>query len=203
MDKPADSQFPIHELLRKRWSPRAFSDRRVEPEKLLRILEAARWAASCFNEQPWSFIVATKEEAADHVRLLDCLTERNRSWAGRAPVLMLSIANIQFENSGKPNRHALHDVGLAVGNLIVQAADLDLYTHQMAGFQMDRARKTFEIPTGQEPVAVIAVGYRGDPAELSEEFRARESAPRMRKSLESFVFSGGWNKAASWISGPR
>lgn len=203
MDKRARTLYPIHDLIGKRWSPRAFSDRRVEPEKLLQMLEAARWAASCFNEQPWSFFVAMKEDAPAFDRLLDCLTEKNRSWAGRAPVLMLSVAKLHFEKSGKANRHALHDVGMAVGNLVVQAAALDLYVHQMAGFQTDRARETFGIPAGHEPVAMIAVGYLGNSSELPEEFREREAAARARNPLESFVFSGGWERVSPLVSGEK
>jgi nitroreductase len=111
MEKPADANHPIHDLRRRRWSPRVFSDRRVEPEKLRSLLEAARWAPSCFNEQPWSFIVATKENPAEYDRLLSCLVEGNVRWAQRAPVLMLSVAKLHFERDGQKNRHAFHNVG--------------------------------------------------------------------------------------------
>ena len=134
MPKVAETRYPIHELLRERWSPRAFADRMVEPEKLRSLLEAARWAPSSSNEQPWSFIVATKEHAGEYERLLSCLVEGNVRWAQHAPVLMLSVATLVFERNQKPNRHAFHDVGLAVENLIIQGTALGLFVHQMAGF---------------------------------------------------------------------
>src|SRR6266702_6198279 len=126
MEKLAETQYPIHDLLRRRWSPRAFSDRRVEPDKLRSLWEAARWAASSFNEQPWSFIVATRQKQEEHARLLSCLVEKNQQWARLAPVLMVSVAKLKFEKTGKPNRHAFHDVGLAMGNLLVEATALGL-----------------------------------------------------------------------------
>src|SRR5437879_4076372 len=126
MEKLAETQYPIHGLLRRRWSPRAFSSRPVEPDKLRSLWEAARWAPSSYNEQPWSFIVATKDDEAEYARLLSCLVEGNIQWAQHAPVLMVSVARLSFEEDGKPNRHAFHDVGQAVSNLIVQATALGL-----------------------------------------------------------------------------
>ena len=131
MEKPANTDYPIEEILRRRWSPRAFSERMVETEKLKRLFEAVRWAPSSFNEQPWSFIVATKQKQEEHARLLSCLVEKNQQWAHLAPVLMVSIARSNFEKTGKPNRHAFHDVGLAMGNLLVEATALGLCVHQM------------------------------------------------------------------------
>ncbi len=133
MEKPADAQYPIHDLIKRRWSPRAFSDRPVERDILRSLLEAARWAPSSNNEQPWNFIVATKDDQAEFSRLLSCLVEGNSLWAQHAPVLMVSVARMSFEDDGKPNRHAFHDVGQAVANLIVQATTLGLMVHQMAG----------------------------------------------------------------------
>lgn len=194
-EKPAENRYPIHELLRRRWSPRAFSERPVEAEKLRGLLEAARWAPSSFNEQPWSFILATKESPADYDRLLGCLTEGNRTWAGRAPVLMLSVAKTHFDHNGRPNRHALHDVGLAVENLVVEATHLGLFVHQMAGFRVDQARDLLGIPDGHEPVAMMVVGYaEDDPNSLPEELTKRELAPRKRRSQQEFVFSGAWGR---------
>src|SRR5919108_5670718 len=120
MEKLADTIYPIEPLLQQRWSPRAFADRPVEPEKLLRLLEAARWSASTANQQPWYFIVATKEDATEYARLLSCLRENNQQWAARAPVLMVSVAKLSFDMNGQPNRYAFHDVGLAVRNLLPQ-----------------------------------------------------------------------------------
>jgi nitroreductase len=192
MEKPADTTYPIEELLKRRWSPRAFADRPVEPEKLLSLWEAARWSASTANQQPWYFIVATKQDAAEHTRLLSCLRENNQQWAARAPVLMVSVAKLTFDANAQPNRLAFHDVGLAVANLITQATALGLCVHQMAGFYPERVRALYSIPDGFGPVAGIVLGYPGDPAILPEDLQQRELAPRVRKPIESFVFRGAW-----------
>lgn len=199
MEKPAPVEYTIEDLLRRRWSPRAFSDKSVEREKLLSLFEAARWAPSSFNEQPWSFIVATRDNPEEHGQLLSCLTEKNQQWARLAPVLMLSVAKLNFEKTGKPNRHAFHDVGLAMGNLLVQATVMDLVVHQMAGFSVEQARRTFEIPDGCEPVAGIALGYAAEPEVLPEQFRAQEVGPRSRRPIESFVFEKRWGKTSPLV----
>ncbi len=193
MDKPADTQYPIHDLLRHRWSPRAFDDRPIEPEKLRSLFEAARWAPSSNNGQPWRFLVATKDDKAGYDRLFNCLVKANQKSAYRAPVLMLSVAQLQFED-GSPNRHALHDVGMAAENLVLQGTALGLVAHQMAGFRIDQARADCKIPEGYEPVAMIAVGYPGDPAQLSDRLRAREVQPRVRKPLTELVYSATWEQ---------
>jgi nitroreductase len=193
MENPAQTQFPIHELLKKRWSPRAFDDRPIEPEKLRSLFEAARWAPSSNNGQPWRFLVAMKENKAEYDRLFNCLVEANQKWASRAPVLMLSVAQLQFED-GSPNRHAFHDTGMAVENLVIQATALGLVAHQMAGFGIDRARADCRIPEGYEPVAMMAVGYPGDPSLLSDRLRARETQPRARKPVTEFVYSTTWEQ---------
>jgi nitroreductase len=194
IEKKIDTRYPIHDLLRKRWSPRAFADREVEADKLSSMLEAARCAPSCFNEQPWVFIVGTRAKPEEHARLAGCLSEGNKVWATHAPVLMLSVAKLNFAHNDKPNRHALHDVGLAVENLIVQATSQGLYVHQMAGFDRDKARSDLGVPPDYEPVAMIAIGYLGDPDSLPEALAEREVAPRTRKPLEQFVFDGRWGK---------
>ncbi len=196
MEKPAQAQYPIHDLLSKRWSPRAFADRPVSPETLRSLFEAARWAPSSYNEQPWNFLVATRESPEDFSRLLSCLVDGNINWARYAPVLMLSVAKLKFDHSGKPNRHAFHDVGLAAENLVIQATALGLMVHQMAGIHVDKSRETYRIPEGYDPVAGFAVGYPGDPQSLPEGLRERELAPRSRKPAESFVFSGRWGQAS-------
>lgn len=201
MEKLAETQYPIHDLLRRRWSPRAFSDRRVEPDKLRSLWEAARWAPSSYNEQPWSFIVATKEDEAEYARLLSCLVEGNIQWAQHAPVLMVSVARLSFEEDGKPNRHAFHDVGQAVANLIVQATALGLVVHQMAGIFPDKIRELYGIPEGYEAVAGIALGYPGDPATLPERLRQRELAPRSRNPIQGFVFAGRWGQTSPIVTG--
>lgn len=194
MGKPASTQFPIHELLAKRWSPRAYDERPVEPEKLASLFEAARWAPSSNNEQPWRFIVAEKREESQWNRLFACLVEGNRRWSQRAPVLLLSLASLNFEDEGKPNRHALYDTGMAVENLALQAAALGLAAHQMAGFDAEKARIDLKIPAGYEPVAMIAIGYPGDPNVLADHLKQREVAPRTRRPITQFVFSGEWGR---------
>ena len=194
MTKTAANDYPIHDLLKRRWSPRAFADRPVEPDKLHSLLEAARWAPSSFNEQPWAFVVATRDRPEDFDRVLGCLIEFNQGWAKAAPVLMLTFARLAFDRNGQPNRHAFHDVGLAMANLTVQATAEGLAVHQMAGIVPEKARAAFAVPEGWEPVAAAAVGYFGDPAALPEELRKRELAPPTRKPLRAFVFTDGWGR---------
>ena len=200
MEKLAPTDFPIHDLLQRRWSPRTFADRPVEPEKLRSLLEAARWAPSSFNEQPWAYLVATRNDPEEYARLLSVLVEGNIAWAQRAPVLMLSLAKLNFERTGKPNRHAFHDVGLASANLVIQATALGLAVHQMAGFHAEKARELYGIPAGWEAVAAIALGYPGEADSLPEPIRQRELARRARKPLEQFVFTGRWGEASRLVS---
>ncbi len=197
MEKLADTQVPIHELIRRRWSPRAFSELPVEPDKLLSLFEAARWAASASNEQPWAFLVATQENPQNYADMLSVLVEFNQAWANKAPVLILTFARTHFEKDGRPNRHAFYDVGQAAANLALQATALGLTTHQMAGFSIEAARERFAVPEGWEPVSAIALGYPGDPNSLTEKLRQREIAQRQRKPLETFVFSGAWGHPAA------
>jgi nitroreductase len=191
--KPADASHPIHELISERWSPRAFADRSVEREKLYSLLEAARWAASAGNQQPWYFLVSTKEHAENHARLAATLWERNILWAQYAPVLILVVAKL-YDRPGK-ELTSFYDVGMAVGNLVTQAVDLGLVTHQMAGFDAEKARETLGIPEGYQPLAMIALGYLGTPDGLPDDLRKRELAPRSRKPLEEFVFEGQWEQS--------
>jgi nitroreductase len=191
--KPADASHPIHELISERWSPRAFADRPVEREKLYSLLEAARWAASAGNQQPWYFLVGTKEHAENHARLEATLWERNMLWAQYAPVLLLVVAKL-YDRPGK-ELTSFYDVGMAVGNLVTQAVDLGLVTHQMAGFDAEKAREVLSIPEGYQPLAMIALGYLGTPDGLPDDLRKRELAPRSRKPLEEFVFEGQWEQS--------
>ena len=199
MEKPAPSKHPVADVIGRRWSLRAFDERAIEPEKVKSLFEAARWAPSSNNEQPWRFLAATKEQRADYDRLLGCLLEGNRKWAFRAPLLVLSVASLFFEDDGKPNRHALHDTGLAAENLVVQATAMGLQAHQMAGYDVDKARRECQIPSGFEPVAMIAVGYPGDPALLPDYLRERELKPRERQPIEDFVFSASWGRPSPLV----
>ena len=201
--RPAETEAPIHDLLRHRWSPRAFDSRPVEPEKLRAVFEAARWAASSFNAQPWFFIVATKDDPENFKRVLDCLVEFNQGWAKGAPVVALSVARMKFEHNGEPNRHAFHDVGQAAANLALEATNLGLQIHQMAGILPEKAREIFGIPEGYEAVAGIALGYPGDADSLPDKLRERELAPRERKPVSSFVFTGHWGKPSAIVARNR
>jgi nitroreductase len=196
LKKPAETSTPIHDIIRNRWSPRAFASRPVEAEKLRSLFEAARWAASSFNAQPWHFIVATRDDPENFRKVLDCFVEFNQGWAKDAPVLVLSVAALKMDQSKDPNRHAFHDVGQAAANLALQATAIGLEIHQMAGILPDKARQIFGIPEGYEAVAGIAIGYPGDPAALPAQLKEREIAPRTRKPLDSFVFTGKWGQVA-------
>jgi nitroreductase len=197
MEKFAETQFPIHDLIKRRWSPRAFSERPVESDKLRSVLEAARWAPSSRNEQPWAFLVATREDPKGYGALFGVLMEMNQAWAGKAPALILTVAHTRLEKDDQPNRHGFFDLGQATANLIFQATSLGLATHQMGGFRVDAAKESFGIPEGWEPLSVIALGYPGDAESLPEPLRERENAQRRRKPLEEFVFSGTWGHPAS------
>ncbi len=201
MNRPANNQYPIHDLIRQRWSPRAFDARPIEPAKVQSLLEAARWAPSSFNEQPWAFLVGTKDQPAEYAKVLECFIEFNQGWAKAAPMLMLTVAHLTFDKNGNPNRHAFHDVGLAMGNLAMQATADGLFLHQMAGIMPDKAKQVFAIPDGWEAVAGVAIGYPGDPATLGEQLRERELAERTRKQLSSCVFSGAWGKTLPILRG--
>lgn len=196
--KQAEVDYPIHPLLRDRWSPRAFDARPVEAAKLRSILEAARWAASGGNGQPWHFIVATGDNEEEYAELASVLNPGNAEWATQAPVLMLTVAKM-VTSSGRPHRHAFHDVGLAVQNLSLQATALGLYVHQMAGFSVERARLLYGIPEEYEPVTLLAVGYLGDPDTLPAQRRQQELTPRTRKPLREFVFAGAWGRTAPLV----
>jgi len=182
----------IHDLLMHRWSPRAFSNREIEKDKLLTLFEAARWAPSCFNEQPWSFIVGRRGQGKTYDGLLKCLIEFNQSWAASAPVLILNVARKNFARNRKANLHAWYDVGQAMANLLVEATYQGLMVHQMAGFDSELARTKFKIPDEFEPVAAAALGYLGYPAILPQGVEEKAPDERKRKPLDTFVFGTGW-----------
>jgi nitroreductase len=196
-DEQQICECPIHPLIAGRRSSHAFSPISIEPETLASLMEAARWAPSSMNEQPWSFIVATKEHKSAFHRLLGCLVEFNIQWAQHAPMLLLSVAKLTFESTGELNRHAFHDVGQAIANLTFQATASGLVVHQIAGFDIEKARREFSIPEDYEPVAAAAIGYPGNSAELPEKLRKKDASPRKRKPLPNFVFEGGWGRSAA------
>jgi nitroreductase len=200
LDKRASTDYPIHELLATRWSPYAFQNRPVPEADLLSVFEAARWAASSFNEQPWTYIVATKEHPEQFQQVLSCLVEFNQAWAKAAPVLALGIASLTFARNGQVNRAAVHDLGLAAGNLLVEATARGLFVHQMLGIYPDKAREIFDIPEGFEAWTAIAIGYRGDPTTLPDVLNEREHMTRQRKPLSQFVFSGKWGSPSPLVA---
>ncbi len=199
MYKPAVTDVELHDLIRNRWSPRAFAEKAVTPEVLRSLFEAARWAPSSNNEQPWVYLIATKDDPENFAKMLGVLVEFNAGWAKHAPVLALSVAHLKTQREGKPNRMALHDVGSATAQLTVEANARGLQVHQMAGFDAEKARQTFAIPADWEPVAAMAIGYPGNPDLLPEKLRDRELAPRTRKPLSEFVMTGGWGHTASFV----
>jgi nitroreductase len=185
-------EYPLHPLLSRRKSIRAFSDKPVEPEKLRSLLEAARWAPSSSNIQPWRFVVATKEQPKNYELLLSLLVEQNKICAAKATVLILSVAKLTHEAGERPNKFALHDVGLASASMTFQVTSLGLAVHQMGGFNAEKAKTVLNIPKDFEPVALIALGY-GDATDfLPQYLLERELAPRVRKDLSELAFDGVW-----------
>lgn len=192
--KLAPTEAPIHELLAKRWSPYAFSDKRVSATDLRALFEAARWAPSSYNEQPWRYIVATADNPKEFERLLSCLVEGNQAWARFAPVLALGVFSHNLERLGKPNPAAEHDLGLAAGNLVFEATARGLYVHQMIGILPDKAREVYAIPQSFSAKTSIAIGYPGKPDRLPEPLRDRDAQRRTRKPVSAIVFAGTWGK---------
>jgi nitroreductase len=193
MQKPAENRYPINQLLKKRWSPRAFANAPIDREDLLRLFEAARWSPSSGNQQPWSFVVVTNQDPQAHHDFVGTLTGQNPVWAQHAPVLVLGV--VQRERApGKPNRYAMYDLGQAVANLTVQATELGLSVRQMGGFDHDKARQTFGIPEEYDPVVSIAIGYAGSIEDLPGGMAEQERAPRHRKEIEEFVFGSEWGR---------
>jgi nitroreductase len=192
-DPKAASTHPnVHALIRARWSPRAFSDKEVPVDDLTAVLDAARWAASSYNEQPWRFIIATKQDPEAYQRLLGLLLPFNQAWAKTAPVLILMAAKKTFTHNQTPNKYALHDTGAALANLFLQATALGLHAHGMAGFDYDRARSELKIPDDYETAAFVALGYAGSPHQLPDAQKKAELSPRSRKPLSEIAFTTTW-----------
>ncbi len=200
MSKQATLDHPVHELIAKRWSPAGFSDRAVSDEDLRSILEAARWSASSYNEQPWSYIVATVDDRTEFDKLLSCLVDGNQGWAQNAPVLVLAVVTRKFKRNDKPNRAAEHDIGLASGNICIEATARGLSVHQMIGILPDKAREVYSIPAGCDALTALAIGYAADPDQLPENLRTRDTSPRTRKPLSEFVYSGAWGQTFKLVN---
>jgi len=196
MQKPAPAAYAIHPLLSARWSARAFSQRPVSSLAIRTVLEAARWAPSSFNEQPWRFILATKEQPDLHDRALGCLNAKNRRWAERAWVLGLALTRTNFAGSGNPNAHSRHDLGMALGQLALQATAIELNVHFMAGFDAEAARSEFAVPSDYDVVTMFALGHHDAVNVLPDDLGARELAPRKRHPQSHWVDIGRFG--ASW-----
>ncbi|MEX2175544.1 MAG: nitroreductase family protein [Pirellulaceae bacterium] len=194
--KHASPDHPVLPLLTERWSPYAFDPRPVEREKLLSCLEAARWAPSSYNEQPWTYILAERTDAAAFAKALDCLVEGNQAWAKNVGVLILTVVSRLFQKNGKPNAACEHDLGLAAGNLVVQATALGLHVHQMIGVVPAKVRATYKVPDGHDPLTAIGIGYAADVQPgTTDPLGQRDLAARPRKPIAEFVVSS-WGQAA-------
>jgi nitroreductase len=196
MQKPAITQTPIHEIIANRWSPRAYdASKPVTQIQITSLLEAARWAPSCFGDQPWRFIVWDKNtDATTWQQAFDCIVPSNQTWAKDAPVLVLICADTLFSHNQTPNKWAQYDTGAAAVSLCLQATSMGLVTHQMGGFNGDKARESFAIPDQYTPMAMLSVGYEGDAKKLPDDLKARELAERNRKALGELFFKGTWGK---------
>ncbi len=191
MKQKINNEYPVHEFIAKRWSGRSYSDKPVSSDTLKSLFEAARWAPSSYNEQPWRFIVTEKGTEA-HDRLFSTLIKFNQSWVIQAPVLVLVIAKTHFSHNQSRNHHYMHDVGLAMGNLLMQATALNLNVHIMAGFNSQETENLFKLPSGFEAITIFTIGYRGNPDALDDDLKQREIAPGVRKLQNDFVFYEEW-----------
>ncbi|MFM2123806.1 MAG: hypothetical protein RL328_257 [Acidobacteriota bacterium] len=191
-ERPAPVNHPIHDLLSRRWSTRAYTGQPLEPEKLHSLLEAARWAPSSGNNQPWRFVIALREDAANFERIASTLNPGN-SWAKAAGVLMIGVAAAE-RAPGKPNGHSWFELGLACENMAIEAVSLGLSMHMMGGFNADLARELLQIPDLHAPVVAISIGYPADPNTLPPELAAKDLVPRVRKPQSDFVFTGTWGQ---------
>ncbi len=195
LKKPAETSAPILDLLRERWSPRAFLPKPVPQEILRSVLEAGRWAASSNNGQPWRLILATIDDPAAHAVAVSCFNARNQRWTRNVPVLMFSCARKIFDN-GNPNVHCWYDTGACLAQLTMQAEAHGLRVHQAAGIEHAKIRETYAVPDEFDICAGVAMGYQGDPDSLIEDLPGRERETRVRKPLEQFVFSARFGTGA-------
>jgi len=190
MKKTANTNFPVNELIKNRWSPRAFSSLKISEDVIHTLFEAAIWSASSRNEQPWRFIYGVKDEGPNYKKIYDTLVHWNQLWAKSAPLLVLAVAKQNSEYHNQENSFALYDLGQAVANLSIQATDMDLFCHQMGGFDKEKARETFNIPTNFIAVTVIAIGYYGDSDKLPDDMKELEMKERSRYDIDRIAFNG-------------
>lgn len=195
----APTSHPIHEVVAERWSPYVFEARTVPTAELLSLFEAARWAPSSYNEQPWRFILATRDNSEQFAKVLSCLVEGNQAWAKHVSALAIGIVSENFDRNGKPNAACEHDLGLAAATLSFEAASRGLAVHQMIGILPDRARELFHIPVGFHALTGIAIGYVGRP-EQQPELADRDRERRPRRPLRDILFEGDWGIPASILT---
>ena len=179
----------VHKVISDRWSPRAFDGVTVDYDKIHLLFEAAKWAPSSRNAQPWRFIFATKE-MPDYKVFLDLMTETNQKWASSAPLLVMPLAQVISTYKNRPNRLAFYETGMAVGNLLAQATAMELMVHQMSGYDVEKAKETLVIPTRYEPMSIMAIGYKGEPARLPSDDAAWEKRERTRMEISKFLVQG-------------
>jgi nitroreductase len=196
MRKPAETDHPVHDLVRERWSPYWFTGAPIPAADLRSVLEAARWAPSSYNEQPWTYLVAARSDEVEFPRMLSCLIEGNQGWAESAAVLMLGVTGLHRGN-GDPNRAAQHDLGLASATLSFEAGARGIAVHQMSGILPDRIRELYAIPDTHLPLTALALGYPAPLADAPERLRERHDRPRLRNPQSSFVYTGTWGRPAS------
>ena len=199
MRKPAPADRPIHPLLAERWSPYAFAGDGVAVTDLLALFEAARWSASSYNEQPWRFIAARREEPAAFEKALSCLVPFNQGWARHAPLLALGLVQTRRPGDGSPNPAAEHDLGLAAATLTVEATHRGLCVHQMSGIVPDRVREVYALPDDVRPLTALAIGHAASLAATPEDLRDRQARPRERRPLPEFVFGERWGEPAAFL----
>ena len=192
MIKKANTDHSIHELITNRWSPYKFANRLVPKEDLLSLFEAARWAPSSYNEQPWRFIMATKDQSREFEKLLSCLVPANQEWAKNASVLVLGITHLTFDRNGKINKAAIHDLGAAVSHLSFEATSRGISVHQMIGIEPQTARETYSIPKDYEVLTAFAIGYSDLSETADDALTERDQTPRARKKVSEFVFYKKW-----------
>jgi nitroreductase len=186
MIKEAKTLHPVHELIAKRWSARAFSEQSVTQEDILTLMEAASWAPSSVNEQPWSYLYSFKDTVG-FKKMLDCLSTGNQLWVKDASALIMCVTHKTFAKTGDYNRHYMHDTGMANANLLMQATSMGIYCHVLGGYDKVKTDDAFSIPEDQEVVCFIAMGYLGDGEKLEEPFKTREVTPRSRKPVEEIA----------------
>jgi nitroreductase len=193
MSKIATTKYNVIELIKKRWSPRSFSNEIIPEEILLSLFEAASWSASSRNEQPWRFIYGKKGEGQNYDKIFNSLVNWNQKWANTSPILGIGLIKTHFENKEYLNTHAQYDLGQAMAYLSIQAISSNIYIHQMGGFDKDKAIESFNISHEFEPVIAFAMGYLGKISDLPDEFRELEQKQRLRFDLKKILFPGDFN----------